>query len=90
MIQRITLIIEWFFHNLKASFGESDDFVIVSDKHASIPKSIRSVNVSAKHGLCVYHLLKNLKDRHKSKLLDHPFDLCTRAYTVIEFEFYMR
>ncbi|KAA0056244.1 uncharacterized protein E5676_scaffold108G00680 [Cucumis melo var. makuwa] len=44
----------------------------------------------AEHGLCAFHLLKNLKKNHKSLSMEDSFNKCVRAYTALEFEYYMR
>ncbi|KAA0035755.1 uncharacterized protein E6C27_scaffold403G00270 [Cucumis melo var. makuwa] len=80
----------WFFRNLKAVFGEHNEMVIVSDAHKSIENEFNDVYEIAEHGLCAFHLLKNLKKNHKSLPMEDSFNKCARAYTPLEFEYYMR
>ena len=42
------------------------------------------------HGLCAFHLHKNLKKNHKSLPTEDSFHSCARAYTPLMFEYYMR
>ncbi|KAA0061274.1 uncharacterized protein E6C27_scaffold455G001170 [Cucumis melo var. makuwa] len=80
----------WFFRNLKAVFGEHNEMVIVSDAHKSIENGFNGVYEIAEHGLCAFHLLKNLKKNHKSLPMEDSFNKCARAYTPLKFEYYMR
>ncbi|KAA0054286.1 protein FAR-RED ELONGATED HYPOCOTYL 3-like [Cucumis melo var. makuwa] len=58
--------------------------------HLSIPKGVLRVFPDVEY--CVYtkHLLSNLKLHFKDPLLDKYFFSCAYAYTVEEFEYYMR
>ncbi|TYK03321.1 protein FAR-RED ELONGATED HYPOCOTYL 3-like [Cucumis melo var. makuwa] len=78
-----------FFRNLKAIFGEHNEMIIVSDAHKSIENGFNVYEI-AEHGLCAFHLLKNLKKNHKSLPMEDSFNKCVRAYTPLEFEYYMR
>ncbi|XP_038904299.1 uncharacterized protein LOC120090654 [Benincasa hispida] len=80
----------WFFRNLKVVFGDSNDHVVVSDDHKSIAKSVSSVYDFAEHELCAFHLYKNLVKIHKSRSIEDTFHMCVRAYTIGEFEYYIR
>ncbi|KAH6795081.1 hypothetical protein C2S52_005558 [Perilla frutescens var. hirtella] len=44
----------------KRDFGDRDDLVIVSDQHVSIKNAVKAVYPTAVHGLCYYHIAKNL------------------------------
>ncbi|KAA0067552.1 protein FAR1-RELATED SEQUENCE 2-like [Cucumis melo var. makuwa] len=80
----------WFFRNLKTVFREHNEMVIVSDAHKSIENGFNAVYEIAEHGLCAFHLLKNLKKNHKSLHMKDLFNKCARAYTPLEFEYYVR
>ncbi|TYK22587.1 uncharacterized protein E5676_scaffold195G00040 [Cucumis melo var. makuwa] len=80
----------WFFRNLKAVFGEHNEMLIVSDAYKSIENGFNAVYEIAEHGLCAFHLLKNLKKNHKSLPMEDSFNKCARTYTLLEFEYYMR
>uniref|UniRef100_A0A9I9ECT7 SWIM-type domain-containing protein n=1 Tax=Cucumis melo TaxID=3656 RepID=A0A9I9ECT7_CUCME len=80
----------WFFQNLKAVFEENNEMTIVSDAHKSIENGFNVIYEIAEHGLCTFHLLKNLKKNHKSLPMDDSFNKCVRACTPLEFKYYMR
>ncbi|XP_057779740.1 uncharacterized protein LOC130998330 [Salvia miltiorrhiza] len=50
----------WFFHRPRSFFGQPDDLLIVSDQHKSIRNAAECVYPNVPHGLCYYHLQKNL------------------------------
>lgn len=50
----------WFLTRFRMTFGERDDLLIISDAHPSIKNAIESVYPNAAHGLCYYHMAKNL------------------------------
>ena len=64
--------------------------VIVFDAHKSIKNEFNAVYEIAEHGLYAFHLFKNLKKNHKSLLMEDSFHKCARAYTLLEFEYYIR
>lgn len=81
---------KWFFENIKNSFGDRENLVIVSDRHLSIPKAVLSIFPNVEYCICMQHLLGNLKLSYKDSLIDKIYKTCARAYTVDEFEFNMR
>ena len=48
-------------------FGVNSALVIVSDQHRSINSAVKEVFPQAFHGICMYHLLNNMKIKFKSK-----------------------
>ncbi|KAH6766892.1 hypothetical protein C2S52_017875 [Perilla frutescens var. hirtella] len=50
----------WFMERFKRAFGDRDDLVIVSDQHVSIKNAVKAVYPTMVHGLCYYHIAKNL------------------------------
>ncbi|KAH6766278.1 hypothetical protein C2S52_017261 [Perilla frutescens var. hirtella] len=50
----------WFLTEFKKAFGDRDELVIVSDQHVSIKNAVKAVYPNAVHGLCYYHIAKNL------------------------------
>ncbi|KAH6834582.1 Beta-glucosidase [Perilla frutescens var. hirtella] len=50
----------WFLERFKRAFGDRDDLVIVSDQHVSIKNAVKAVYPTSFHGLCYYHIAKNL------------------------------
>ncbi|KAL5556262.1 hypothetical protein UlMin_038498 [Ulmus minor] len=78
----------WFLMRLKENFGEKPNHVIVSDRHHSINIAVNEVFPNAFHGLCIYHLLNNLKTKFKSKtkeLKEHYYQ-AVKVYGVQEFK----
>ncbi|TYK14069.1 protein FAR-RED ELONGATED HYPOCOTYL 3-like [Cucumis melo var. makuwa] len=67
-------------------------FVVVDSENdlSCIENGFNAVYGIAEHGLCAFHLLKNLKKNHKSLPMEDSFNKCVRAYTPLEFEYYMR
>lgn len=78
------------FERLKVAIGVPEELVFVTDRHKSIENAISIVFPSASHGICVYHLLNNLKSRYKFVGKDDLFNKCCRAYLVTEFHYYFR
>ena len=79
-----------FFRNLKVVFGKNNEMVIVSKAHKSIENEFNVVYELVKHGLCAFHLYKNLKNNHKLLRIEESFHSCGRAYTALMFEYYIR
>lgn len=51
----------WFFHNLKCALCESDGLVIISNRHASIPKGVSNVyDYAISWNMCI-SFVKNSK-----------------------------
>ncbi|KAL5551852.1 hypothetical protein UlMin_002028 [Ulmus minor] len=77
----------WFLRRLKENFGEIPDHVIVSDRHLSINRVVMKVFPNAFHGLCIHHLLNDLKSKFKSKTkeLEEHYYQTAKVYSVEEF-----
>ena len=90
LIPRTTCHGHDFFCDLKAVTGEHNELVIVSDAHKSITNGFNVVYETTEHELCAFHLYENLKKNHKSLSIEDSFYSCARAYTPLEFEYYMR
>ncbi|KAM6578088.1 hypothetical protein CsatB_029925 [Cannabis sativa] len=78
----------WFMQKIKETYGEREGQCIISDRHESIYKATKSNFPLLMHGVCCYHLLKNLKMKFKKggDELKHAFDGASKAYTIEEFE----
>ncbi|XP_062112630.1 uncharacterized protein LOC133823796 [Humulus lupulus] len=65
---------------------------IVSDRHKSIDNAVHMVYPNAFHGVCMFHLLNNLKGKYGShgEELQMKFIAAAKAYTKTECEHYMR
>lgn len=83
---------KWFFEQLKESFGERPGLCIISDRHASIEKAAKTIFPQAAHGICMYHLLNNLKStfRRSEDSIKDAFFGAARAYTKKSFQYHMR
>ena len=66
--------------------------VIVSDRHESIEIAIRKVYPEARHYLCIYHLLNNLKTHYKrgNKNMSKFFLAAAKSYTMQNFNYNMQ
>ncbi|XP_022855966.1 uncharacterized protein LOC111377139 [Olea europaea var. sylvestris] len=82
----------WFLEMLKRAYGSRDGLCIVSDRHNNIRNAIEFVYPEAMHGICSYHLQKNLKSHYAKSghNVTHAFNSAVRAYTVDEFEYQMQ
>ncbi|KAL5537914.1 hypothetical protein UlMin_043714 [Ulmus minor] len=72
---------------VKDVFGENPALVIVSDRHRSIRSAVEEAFPRAFHGICIYHLLNNLKTKFKSKNkeLEQHYIVAAKAYNLQEF-----
>ncbi|KAL5573307.1 hypothetical protein UlMin_022904 [Ulmus minor] len=77
----------WFLRRIKDVFGERPGHVIVSDRHRSINNAVNEVFPNAFHGICMYHLLNNLKNKFKTKTkeLEQHYIQTAKAYNLQEF-----
>ncbi|KAL5548130.1 hypothetical protein UlMin_003361 [Ulmus minor] len=57
----------WFLGRVKSVFGVNSALIIVSDRHRSINNAVQGVFPQAFLGICMYHLLNNLKTKFRSK-----------------------
>ncbi|XP_062088805.1 uncharacterized protein LOC133795368 [Humulus lupulus] len=82
---------EWFMNKVKEAYGERNGQCIISDRHESIKKVIDNVYDGTTHGVCTYHLLKNIKKNFKKggDDLKTAFNGACRAYNKNEFQKYM-
>ncbi|KAL5568441.1 hypothetical protein UlMin_025016 [Ulmus minor] len=77
----------WFLKRVKYVFGEKPALVIVSDRHRSIRSAVEEAFPRAFHGICIYHLLNNLKTKFKSKNkeLEQHYIPAAKSYNLQEF-----
>ncbi|XP_060202735.1 protein FAR1-RELATED SEQUENCE 4-like [Lycium barbarum] len=59
----------WFFRHVKKVFGTRKDLSILSDRHASIATAIKELYPDTKHGICIYHMEKNLQKHFPSEAI---------------------
>ncbi|KAL5560535.1 hypothetical protein UlMin_036746 [Ulmus minor] len=75
----------WFFTNFKQVYGDWPGLVIVSDRHPSIAKVIREIYLGVFHGICMQHMLHNIKNKFQGISVDMLYYRCAKAYRLYEF-----
>ena len=60
---------EWFFVQVKKTFGVRDKLSIVSGRHESIISAVKKVYPEAAHTFCIFHIINNLKIKFKMNIL---------------------
>ncbi|KAL5576418.1 hypothetical protein UlMin_018117 [Ulmus minor] len=77
----------WFLMRVKHVFGVNPALVIVSDRHRRINSAVKEVFPQAFHGICMYHLLNNLKTKFKSKTkeLEQHYIQTAKSYNIQDF-----
>ncbi|AAD12675.1 Similar to gi/3047071 F7N22.10 maize transposon MuDR homolog from Arabidopsis thaliana BAC gb/AF058825 [Arabidopsis thaliana] len=78
----------WFFEKLAEIVQDSDDLLIVSDRHSSIYKGLSVVYPRAHHGACAVHLERNLSTYYGKFGVSALFFSAAKAYRVRDFEKY--
>ena len=65
---------------------------IISDRHSSIEKAVSKIFPGAAHGICMYHLLNNLKSTFKKSesTIKDSFFGAARACTEKTFNYHIR
>ncbi|XP_070022759.1 uncharacterized protein [Nicotiana sylvestris] len=82
---------EWFFVQIKGTFGVREEMCIVSDRNESIFNATKAVYPEVPHCICIFHLWQNVKrtfKKHHKQLMDIFFTL-SRAYTIEKFDYHM-
>nr|XP_016514149.1 PREDICTED: uncharacterized protein LOC107830962 [Nicotiana tabacum] len=79
---------EWYFSELHNAIGSCDNFFL-SDRHQSIAHGITKVYTESHHGICIYHLEQNLKQRKVKSEVIKLFQSAARVYMCKEFDLYM-
>ncbi|XP_019224696.1 PREDICTED: uncharacterized protein LOC109206331 [Nicotiana attenuata] len=82
---------EWFFVQIKGTFGVTEGMCIVSDRNESIFNATKAVYPEVPHYIYMFHLWQNVKRTFKKqhKQLKDIFFALARAYTVEKFEYHM-
>ncbi|KAK3207023.1 hypothetical protein Dsin_021069 [Dipteronia sinensis] len=80
----------WFHIELHDVIGEPIELVIISNRHKSIEKAIRTVFSNSLHGNCICHLSQNMRAKFKNDKVQKFFFKVSKAYRVLEFESYMQ
>ena len=60
--------------------------MIVLDRHLSNSKAIRQVYPEAFHGICMQHLLNNIKNKFRGISVDMLYYRSVKAYRLCEFK----
>nr|XP_016439273.1 PREDICTED: uncharacterized protein LOC107765171 [Nicotiana tabacum] len=82
---------EWFFVQIKGTFGVREGICIVSDRNESIFNATKVMYPEVPHCICMFHLWQNVKrtfKKHHKQLKDIFFALA-RAYAIEKCEYYM-
>ncbi|XP_016468162.2 uncharacterized protein LOC107790717 [Nicotiana tabacum] len=82
---------EWFFIQIKGTFGVREGMCIVSDRNERIFNATKAVYPEIAHCICKFHLWQNVKRTFKNyhKQLKDIFFVLARAYTIEKFEYHM-
>ncbi|XP_060171531.1 uncharacterized protein LOC132602779 [Lycium barbarum] len=79
----------WFFRHVKKVFGTRKDLSIIFDRHSSITTAIKELYPDTQHGICIYHMEKNLQKYFPSEAILSLFYNATTTYKQAEFRTYM-
>ncbi|XP_030477966.2 uncharacterized protein LOC115695008 [Cannabis sativa] len=83
---------QYFMEKLKESYGECEDQCIISDRHESITKAMKSVFPNLMHVVYCFHLFQNIKTRFRKGVDDlrDAFYCAAKAYNQTDFDDCMR
>ncbi|XP_060179191.1 uncharacterized protein LOC132609299 [Lycium barbarum] len=79
----------WFFRHVKKVFGTRKYLSILSDRHSSIATAIKELYPDTQHGICIYHMEKNLQKYFPSEAILSLFYNAATTYKQAEFLTYM-
>ncbi|XP_013654074.1 uncharacterized protein LOC106358821 [Brassica napus] len=77
---------EWFIRQLNIVIADDHHLAFISDRHAAIAKALETVYPTAKHGICIHHLLNNVVTYYHGKGLVGLVAKASKVYRVAEFE----
>ncbi|XP_019241288.1 PREDICTED: uncharacterized protein LOC109221278, partial [Nicotiana attenuata] len=77
------------FGGIKKAIGIRNDLMFLSDRHKAIANGIAKVFPECYHGICIYHLEKNLKQRRVRNTVINLFQSAARVYLQSEFDDFM-
>ncbi|KAL9299082.1 putative transposase, MuDR, plant, Zinc finger, SWIM-type, MULE transposase [Arabidopsis thaliana] len=77
---------DWFLKCLLNIIPDENDLVFVSDRAASIASGLSGNYPLAHHGLCTFHLQKNLETHFRGSSLIPVYYAVSRVYTKTEFD----
>lgn len=76
---------EWFFRQLSYIFPDDEGLAIISDRHKSIGKAIRTVYPLSSRGVCTYHLHKNILLKFRGRETFRLVKRAAAAYRIADF-----
>ncbi|XP_017970397.1 PREDICTED: uncharacterized protein LOC108660656 [Theobroma cacao] len=79
----------WFFNQLRRAIGCPKNAMFIFDQDLGIKNAVEKLYKDAYHGLCNYHLGKNVKNRFKRKDVTVIFTLATKCYRLADFNKHM-
>ncbi|XP_070002193.1 uncharacterized protein [Nicotiana sylvestris] len=79
----------WYFSKLHNAIGSRENLSFLSEMHQSIAYAITKVYLESHHGICIYHLKQNLKQRKVKSEVIKLFQSAARVYRRREFDLYM-
>lgn len=79
----------WFLNQLRRAIGCLENAMFISDQHLGIKNAVEKVYKDAHHGLCNYHLGKNVKNRFKREDVAAIFTMAANCYRVADFDKHM-
>ncbi|XP_017985397.1 PREDICTED: uncharacterized protein LOC108663978, partial [Theobroma cacao] len=79
----------WFLNQLRRAIGCPENAMFIFDQHFGIKNVVEKVYKDAHHGLCNYHLGKNVKNRFKREDVAAIFTMVAKCYRVIDFDKHM-
>ncbi|XP_056847328.1 uncharacterized protein LOC130498017 [Raphanus sativus] len=77
---------QWFLTQLKVFIADNLHLAFISDRHGSIVKALEKVYPSARHGICIHHLLNNVVTHYHGKGLVGLVSKASKSYRVADFE----
>ncbi|KAK2653052.1 hypothetical protein Ddye_012908 [Dipteronia dyeriana] len=80
----------WFLIELHDVIGEPPELVIISNRHKSIEKAVRTIFSNSLYGNCIFHLSLNMRAKFKNDKVQKFFFKAAKAYQVLEFESYIQ
>ncbi|XP_075079795.1 uncharacterized protein LOC142165053 [Nicotiana tabacum] len=70
----------WFFGKMRKAIQVRRELVFLSDRNQLIANENRKVFPEAHHDICLYHFVKNLKQRHAKVTVINLFQSAARSY----------
>ncbi|KAL6557645.1 hypothetical protein OROMI_017995 [Orobanche minor] len=80
----------WFLQQVRRTFGCPGNLLIVSDQHLSIKNALEAVYPGVHHGLCSFHIQRNLTKAGFGAFVIDIFKAAATAYKSRDFEEHMQ